>query len=219
MMVGVVDEGKSRFPIEHRQFEPSMIAALAWVLIGLFVALALANVGMFLATGLTGRNHSMAPLLGGLLGVVGFLLTPRLRSYAWLPPLLDPGTAFALFLGLPYLLNELWRTSRYNLIARYTGSLGNRAGELRLFRKEVLVLRQSFSRPPDQSGTTELSIVGTWRWEEDRLVLRFGEQTAVFEEVPAGGGQTIRQRAGFPSFEGDPDRSLADFELSRDLAR
>jgi hypothetical protein len=195
-----------------------MIAMLALVLIGLFVALALANVGMFLATGLTGRYHSMAPLLGGVLGVAGFLLTPRLRPYAWLPLLLDPGTAFA-FIALPRLLGEFWQTSGYNLLFRYTGSLDVRAVQLCLFRKGVFTLRLSSSRPPDQSGFTELSIIGTWQWEEGRLVLRFGEQTAVFEGVPTGGGQTIRQCAGFSSFEDDPERSLAAFELSRDFAR
>jgi hypothetical protein len=195
-----------------------MITMLALVPIGLFVTIALLNVGMFLSTGFSGRYHSMAPLLGGLLGVVGFLLIPRLRPYAWLPLLLDPGTS-TFFVALPWMLNDFWQTSRYNLLARYTGSLGVRVVQLCLFRKGVFTLRLSFSRPPDQSGFTELSIIGTWQWEEDRLVLRFGEQTAVFEGVPSGGGPTIRQCQGFPSFEGDPEQSLAAIDLSRDFAR
>jgi hypothetical protein len=195
-----------------------MIAMLALVLIGLFIALALANVVMLLAGAFSRRHFSVIPLFGGLLGAVGFLLIPRLRPYAWLPLLLDPGTAFSL-VAIPWLLNEVWQTSRFNLLFRYTGSRGVRAVNLCLFRKGVFTLRLSFSRPPDQSGFAELSIIGTWQWDEDRLVLRFGEQTAVFEGVPSGGGQTIRQSAGFLSFEGDPEQSLAAFELSRDFAR
>jgi hypothetical protein len=195
-----------------------MIAMLALVLIGLFVALTLANAALLLAGAFSRRHFSVIPLFGGLLGAVGFLLAPRLRPYAWLPLLLDPGTAI-LLVALPWLLNDLWRTSRFNLLFRYTGSHDVQAVQLCLFRKGVFTLRLSFSRPPDQSGFTELSIIGTWQWEEDRLVLRFGEQTAVFEGVPSGGGPTIRQCVGFPSFESDPEHSLASIELSRDFAR
>ena len=197
-----------------------MIAMLALVLIVLFVALALANVALFVAGAFSRRTFSVIPLFGGGLGAAGFLLTPRLRSYAWLPPLLDPGTAVVLFFGLPYLLNELWRTSRHNLLFRYTGRRGNIEVHLCLFRKGVFTYSAiSVSRSPEQSGIMGLSTTGTWQWEEDRLVLRFGEQTAVFEGVPSGGGQTIRQCVGFPSLESDPELSLAAFELARDFAR
>jgi len=42
-----------------------------------------------------GRNVSMAPLVGGVLGAAALLLWPLhpLRGYSWIPLLLDPGTA------------------------------------------------------------------------------------------------------------------------------
>lgn len=43
----------------------------------------------------SGRNVSMAPLIGGVLGAVGFALWPGagLRPYAWIPLAADPGAA------------------------------------------------------------------------------------------------------------------------------
>jgi hypothetical protein len=192
-----------------------MIDKLAMLLIGLFVAITLGNIAILLADAFSRRHKSMAFLFGGFLGAAGFLLTPRLRPYSWLPPLLEPATAAFLF-ALPGLLNEIWQTSHFNLISRYTGRHGIREVDLRLFRKGIFTLRQTFSRPPGESGTVQLSSIGTWQREGDRTVLQFGEQTAVFETVPSSGRQTIRQCVGFSSFESDPEISLAAIDLSRD---
>jgi hypothetical protein len=192
-----------------------MIAKLALLLIGLFVALTLGNVAILLANAFSRRHSSMVFLFGGFLGAAGFFLTPRLRPYAWLPPLLEPATLAFLF-ALPRLLNELWQTSRFNLLSQYTGRRGIREVNLCLFRKGVLTLRQSFSRSPEEFGLVESSTIGTWQRKEDRIALRIGEQTAVFEIVPSSGGRTIRQCVGFSSFESDPELSLAAIDLSRD---
>ncbi|HZI56017.1 MAG TPA: hypothetical protein VFF39_04550 [Verrucomicrobiae bacterium] len=37
------------------------------------------------------RSYSTIPLIGGMIGVVGLLITARFRGLFWLPPLLDPG--------------------------------------------------------------------------------------------------------------------------------
>ena len=39
------------------------------------------------------RPYSMIPLIGGLIGAIGFLMFARLRSVFWLPLLADPGCA------------------------------------------------------------------------------------------------------------------------------
>ncbi len=192
-----------------------MVAKLAFLLIGLFVALTLVNVAVVLANAITRRHSSMVFLFGGFLGAAGFFLTPRLRPYAWLPPLLDPAT-MALLFALPRLLNEFWETSRFNLLSRYTGRRGIQQVNLCLFRKGVFVLRQSFARPSGEFGIVESSTIGTWQREEDQIILRIGEQTAVFEIVPSSSGRTIRQFVGFSSLESNPEQSLAAIDLSRD---
>ncbi len=185
------------------------------MLIGLFVALSLVNVAIVLANAITRRHSSMVFLFGGFLGAAGFFLTPRLRPYAWLPPLLDPAT-IAFFFALPRFLNELWQTSRFNLLSRYTGRRGIQQISLCLFRKGVFVLRQYFARSPGEFGLVESSTIGKWQREEDRIILRTGEQTAVFEIVPSSSGRTIRQCVGFSSLESNPEQSLAAINLSRD---
>jgi hypothetical protein len=50
----------------------------------------------------TGVGFSCIPVLGGLLGCVGFLLLPRIRFFGFVPPLIDPGCVmmFALLIRL-----------------------------------------------------------------------------------------------------------------------
>jgi hypothetical protein len=48
-------------------------------------------------------GFSCVPILGGLFGCVGFLLLPRAKFLAFIPPLIDPGFVpmmFALLVGL-----------------------------------------------------------------------------------------------------------------------
>ena len=39
----------------------------------------------------TNAGFSCIPILGGLLGCAGFLLLPKIRLLAFIPPLVDPG--------------------------------------------------------------------------------------------------------------------------------
>ena len=192
-----------------------MALKVAPLLIGLFVVFALVNATILVANVFAKRHASMIFLLGGFLGAAGFLLIPRLRPYAWLPLLLDPAT-LTFILVSPWLLNELWQTSRFNLLRRYTGRRGICEANLCLFRKGVFTLRHSFTRSPGEFGLIESSTIGTWQQDVDRLELRIGEEVAVFEVVPSSGGETIRQRVGFSSIESDPERSLAAIDLSLD---
>ena len=54
-------------------------------------------------------GFSCVPVFGGLFGCVGFLLLPRAKFLAFIPPLIDPGFVammFALFVGL---IRVAWR--------------------------------------------------------------------------------------------------------------
>jgi hypothetical protein len=51
------------------------------------------------------KKYSMIPFLGGVLTSIGLLLLPRLRPFAWIPLIVDPGCAL---LGAKLLFN--WRT-------------------------------------------------------------------------------------------------------------
>jgi hypothetical protein len=68
-----------------------------------------AAVFLTLGTLLTAGNHfgiaqarrkrvgfSCIPILGGLFGCIGFLLLPRIRLFAFIPLLVDPGCAMTL---------------------------------------------------------------------------------------------------------------------------
>ena len=41
----------------------------------------------------TKRRYSMIPLIGGAIGIIGFLMLARFRGFFWLPSLADPGCA------------------------------------------------------------------------------------------------------------------------------
>jgi hypothetical protein len=51
------------------------------------------------------KKYSMVPFLGGVLTSIGLLLLPRLRPFAWIPLIVDPGCAW---LTAKLLYN--WRT-------------------------------------------------------------------------------------------------------------
>lgn len=194
---------------------PNMTPKIASLLIAIFAFVALSNNTILLGNILGRRSGSMIFLFGGFFGAGGFLLLSPLRPYAWLPLLLDPATLLFLAYGLPRLLHELWRTSRSNLIATYTGRNGIREVQLRLYRRQIFLLHQTFSRSLGEFGVTETSTIGSWHSEDDRFILRFGDQMAMFEPIATGETRTIRQCVGFPSYENDPDRSLAGIEFIR----
>ena len=190
-----------------------MIERAAVLLIGIFAFLTLANIAILLSNVVFRQRSSMIFLFGGLFGAVGFLLMPSLRCYAWLPPLVDPASAAFLIYGLPGLLQELWRTSRFNLVSEYAGRSGIREVQLCLYHKQIFVLRQSFARSPGELGVVGHSIVGSWHKEDDRLLLQFGDQIAAFEPLSCDGGRSIRQCGEASLCETNLELSLSEIEL------
>ena len=56
------------------------------------------NIYFFLRGHLLREHHSLVPFVGGVLACVGMLLSPieAVRSFAWVPLLIDPGCSFVL---------------------------------------------------------------------------------------------------------------------------
>jgi hypothetical protein len=126
---------------------------------------------------------------------------------------LDFGTV-ELLLALPRLFRELWSTSKWNLIAEYQGSAGNKTVRLRLFRRSVFTLRLQIQRPPGECGLTDAGTIGTWHRDGTRLALKADGGEAVFEVRATPIGEALRQATGFPAWAGSEDRDLNGIELS-----
>ena len=90
---------------------------LMTILAALFLGLgALIAFGNYLGIVRARRTHvgfSCVPILGGLFGCVGlFLLLPRIRHFAFVPLLVDPGCLPLLFALLAHLLKTGLKASR-----------------------------------------------------------------------------------------------------------
>jgi hypothetical protein len=73
---------------------------------------AILSVGNYVGIVHARRKHvgfSCIPIVGGLLGCAGFLLPPRLKLFAFLPPLMDIGCMPMLFALLVHLLDHALR--------------------------------------------------------------------------------------------------------------
>ena len=75
---------------------------------------AVLTVGNYAGIAWARRNHvgfSCIPILGGLFGCIGFFLLPRMRLFAFIPLLVDPGCVMMLVL-LPRLFRKGPKVSR-----------------------------------------------------------------------------------------------------------
>jgi len=185
----------------------------AIVLLVLGGLISLANWLALYQTHRTGRSHSTVPLLGAALLGAGMWLLPRTRPYAWIAVFLDRGT-LVLFLALPRLADEVWSTSRFNLLKEYVGQRGIKTVYLRLFRKGVFTLKQRFQRPRGEGGIIQTSSKGKWRRDGNRLILELGSESAVFEALPSMGREALQQSAGFPRYESHDELSLGGMSLT-----
>jgi hypothetical protein len=138
-----------------------------------------------ISTWRTGRYSSTVPFFGAALLGAGALLLPHLRPYAWAVALLDIGTVLAVP-HLPRLVREMWATSWFNLREKYVGRRGATTVHLRLFRRGIFTLWWEIKRPPGEYGLVGTGKEGTWEREADTLILRVGEDRAVFGPLGEG---------------------------------
>lgn len=184
----------------------------AAALVALGALIALANWWSLYRSTRTGRFHSPVPLVGAALLGAGLYLFPATRPYCWAALLLDYGT-LALLAAVPRLAREFWSTSPFNLDREYLGEAGIRSACLRLFRGGAFTLRLTFRRLPGELGLLSQGTVGTWQREGARLTLRTEAESAVFDIVGEAPAQSLRQAAGFASWEGNAELSLAELAL------
>lgn len=183
----------------------------AWGLMALGGLLALLNWLTVYQTWRSGRFCSTVPLVGALFLGGGMLLLPTTRPLAWLALILDYGTLVFL-LALPRIVDELWKTSRFNLLEEYVGQQSNKTVRLLLFRKGVFTIEQQFHRPPGECGLIQVGTIGTWKREDGRLLLSLDGDSAIFEALLGAEYEAVLQASGFRGYQ-NGELSLAGVEL------
>src|SRR5207249_2124747 len=96
------------------------------------------------------------PPIGAAFLAGGMLLQPITRPYAWVAVLVDYG-ALVFLVAVPFIVREIWRTSRYNLLEEYIGEQGNKTVTLRLFRRGIFTIQVQVCRTRDEWGLMQLS--------------------------------------------------------------
>ena len=162
----------------------------------------------------TKRFHSAVPLFRAALLGAGMFILPATRDYCWVALIVDYGT-LSLLLACPRLFQELWGTSRFNLVHEYVGKAGMKTACLRLFRRGIFTIRLELHRPSGECGLAGAGTIGTWQREGGRLTLSTGRESAVFDVVRDAATEMLRQSTGFPSWESDHDHSLAEIDFAQ----
>lgn len=192
--------------------------AIAVGLIGIFGLLALLNLSCLVSTYVTRKHSSTVPLIGGVSGCIGFLLSPNLRVYAWLPLILDVGTALFIY-AIPKIGKELWQTSRFNLLKEYVGrKSGQKDVTIKLFKRGILIIEQSFVSNTfdraDNVSLVHLSNLGEWAERACRLEFQIAEKKALFAITGSKELEKILQLEGFDFYEKDEATSLKNIEFT-----
>lgn len=181
---------------------------VAVLLIGLFVAFAALNAFIAISNLRSEKYCSPLPILGGVTGFAGFLLMPSLRSYAWIPLILDYGTAGVIFIAIPMLIRESWQTSDFKLVREYIACDDRREIRLRFHRADIFTLQIKIKRQAGELGLIELNTRGEWRRDGNTMLLKIGADTAIFDEI----GNELRVRKSFNGFEERTERDLVKSE-------
>ena len=187
------------------------LQVIALVLMSLGGFIAVANWLSIYLSWYTGRFHSPIPVIGGLFLFVGMFLLPAMRLWSWTAVLLDYGT-MGLLIASPYIIADLWSTSRFNLLEEYIGRNGNKTVHLRLFRKGIFALEVSIQLDRNEVGVTGAGTTGTWKRESGRLLLQRDGESAVLERSPGIASESLEQVIGFPAHKGT-ELSLAGAQL------
>jgi len=192
-----------------------MTKIAAAVALGVFVVFALLNIIMTMrgwkAVREDGALRSTIPLIGGFAGALGCLGFEPLQRYAWVPLILDPGTAGYLAFGLPGIAKEWWQFSSFNLLREYrsTGKAA-KTGTLRLYKTGVFVLRLDFHRAVNDLGISQFSRIGTWQETATglKLLTRDGKP-AELSRHDGSQSVTLGVTSDFPTFQIDAELALA----------
>jgi hypothetical protein len=174
---------------------------------GVFAAL---NAFIVIRNLISEKYISSFPIVGGMAGVAGFLLTPSLRNYAWAPLFLDYGTA-SVIIAIPKLIRELWQISDFNLVREYIACDDHREIRLRFHKANIFTIRIKIKRQSGELGLVELNIHGEWSQDGEELILKIGDDIAVFDQTE----DELRVRKSFDVFE---RRNETDMEKNKEIS-
>src|SRR5262245_9068314 len=155
---------------------------IAGLFIGVFGLFAALNAFIVIRNLRSEKYISSFPIVGGMAGVAGFLLTPSLRKYAWAPLLLDYGTV-SVIIAIPKLIRELWQISDFNLVREYIACDDRREIRLRFHKANIFTIRIKIKRQVGELGLVELNTSGDWRQDGGALFLEIRADTAVFDQI------------------------------------
>ena len=194
-----------------------MIRILAAVAIALGALIALFNWYSIYASHKTGRHVSPAPLLGGLLLVLGLLGLRETRAYAWLGVVADYGT-LVLIIAVPTMIWEAWSTSSINLVHRFLSDADGRRDDIRLFKRGKFTINSEHNPPVPCNTHGALAVsrgfVGTWREESQGFVLEGYGENRVLRMHNAGGGYRTTEE-NYPEDREFPVDRLDSLELKK----
>jgi hypothetical protein len=163
----------------------------------------------------TGRSHSLIPLIGGVCLLNCALLVASLRPFAWVAILADCGT-IVVFVSIPGIAWEAWSTCPLNLLGEYVGLLGKTTIRLRRFRRGVFTIHWQIERLPGEYGLISRGRIGSWEQLDDSLILRDGNDRAVFEQSAEGSSKGWVCMADFAGTETMPELALKSVTLVAD---
>lgn len=137
----------------------------------------------------TERDVSYAPLLGGLLLVLGLVGMPETRPYAWLGVVADYGT-IGFILALPHLVREAWSTSSINLVHRFVSDGGGRLDDFHLFKRGQFTIKMEHQPPIPCNEYGALiatqGLCGSWRSDAQGFVLEGYDRGRVLRVIESG---------------------------------
>ena len=194
-----------------------MIGILAIIAISLGALIALSNWYGIYTSHRTGRHVPPAPLLGGLLLVLGLIGFPETRPYAWLGIVADYGTV-ALVFAVPVLIWDAWSTSSVNLVHRLVSHSAGRHDDIRLFKRGKFTIRTEHDPPVPCNEYDALAVsrgfVGVWREESRGFVLEGYEGDRILRIFHADGVYRTSEE-NYPADRDFPVDRLDSLELEK----
>jgi len=180
---------------------------------GIYVCVA--NLYYFVSS-IRGRHRSLVPILGAVLVLVGLLLRPETRSWAWVAPFVDLGTVF-LILSLPSHLRRADAVARRRLLRRFTGERRATSYDLRLYDSGIFVLEVR-ADPPQECRAHSYRHAGrgfTGSWSEDEGDLRldgYADERSLI--IRKHDGAYVTEESAFVPVKGCSWESLDSLKLT-----
>lgn len=191
------------------------ILHIALGLIALGVVFSLMNWSYVVLSWVKKRHVSLVPLVGAIPLGCGLVLLPQTRPFAWLALVADCGT-LGILLGMPFIVREIWSTSRFNLLHSFASSASGRQVSIKLFRRHVAVISVKFDPPircvERDSYVQSFGMVGNWSLTESGYQIDgYGADRQLRMSLTEGGYLT--EELNYPKEKGRDFDSLGGIKL------